>query len=106
MIRFCIGIFTLSVVFSMVCELAAQEQQAKQAVAVYRTSSTRQPADLFDIYIDLRSLLEDITILSVEDEFNGNRNRAALTAGYDSFIKLTGVWFTGEMKEAMRNLAR
>jgi hypothetical protein len=44
--------------------------------------------------------------VTMEVEFNGNRNHEALAEGYNSFIKLTGVWFTGEIRETMRNLAR
>jgi exonuclease VII large subunit len=90
----------------MLTKLRDEVQQAQREIARYRTSSALQPIALFDIYVDLHSLLEDIEILAVEDEFNGNRNHEALAEGYNSFIKLTGVWFTGEIRETMRNLAR
>ena len=90
----------------MLTKLREEAQKAQREIARYRASSARQPVDMFDIYVDLRSLREDILILCVEDEFNGNRNREALAEGYNGFVKLTDVWFTGEMREMMRNLAR
>jgi len=90
----------------MLTKLREEAQKAQREIARYRASSARQPVDLFDIYVDLQSLLEDIQIFGVEDEFNGNRNREALAEGYNSFIKLTDVWFTGEMREMIRILAR
>lgn len=77
----------------MLAKLRDEAQQARREIVRYRASSTRQPIDLFDVYVDLRSLLEDIQILAIEDEFNGNRNHDALAEGYNSFIKLTGAWF-------------
>ncbi len=90
----------------MLTKLRDEAQQARREIVRYRASSSRQPINLFDIYVDLRSLLEDIQILAIEDEFNGNRNHDALAEGYNSFTKLTGVWFTGEIRETMRNLDR
>jgi hypothetical protein len=81
-------------------------QQAMQRIAMYRAAGTRQPADLFDIYVDSQSVLQDITILGLLDECWGNRNREALAQGYNSFIKLTGVWFPGEMRETIRDSAQ
>jgi hypothetical protein len=66
-------------------------------------SSARHPVDLFNAYVDLQSLLKDIEILAIEDEFNGNHNHDAIAEGYNSFVKLTDVWFTGEMRKMMPN---
>jgi hypothetical protein len=90
----------------MLTKLRDEAQQAKRDIAQYRTSGDRQPGDLFDIYVELQSLLKDIQLFAVEDEFSGNRNREAVADGYTSFVKLTDVWFTGELRETMRSLAR
>ena len=83
-----------------------ESEQAKKDIARYQTSRGSQPAVLFDAYVDCRSVLEDITIFAIEDQFSGNRNREPLAAAYNSFIKLTGVWFTSEMKERLLHLGR
>lgn len=90
----------------MLTKLRDEAQRTQREIVRYRASSARQPVDLFDIYVDLQCLLKDIESLALEDEFNGNRNHEALAKGYNSFIKLTDVWFTGEIRETMRNLAR
>ena len=88
----------------MLTKVRDEAQQAKHLIAAYRTSGNRQPTALFDIYVDLQSLLQNISVLGIEDEFWGNRNREPLAAGYNSFIKLTAVWFTSEMRETIRDL--
>ena len=90
----------------MLTKLRDESRQAKQDIVLYQTSSARHPVDLFNAYVDLQSLLKDIEILAIEDEFNGNHNHDALAEGYNSFVKLTDVWFTGEMRKMMRNQAR
>jgi hypothetical protein len=90
----------------MLTKLRDESRQAKQDIVLYQRSSARHPVDLFNIYVELQSLLKDIEILAIEDEFNGNHNHDALAEGYNSFVKLTDVWFTGEMTKMMRNLAR
>jgi hypothetical protein len=90
----------------MLTKLRDESRQAEQDIALYQKSSARHPVDLFNIYVDLQSLLKDIGIFAVEDEFNGSRNRNALAQGYNSFFKLTDVWFTGEMRKMMRNSPR
>ena len=56
------------------------------------------PADLFDTYVHLQDLLKD-EIFSIEDEHNRDHNHQALAESYNSFVKLTRVWFTLEMKQ-------
>ena len=90
----------------MLTKLRDEAQQAKRDIARYRTSSERQPGDLFDIYVELQAVLKDIQLLGVEDEFSGNRNREPVAQGYNSFVKLTDVWFTAEIRETMRSLTR
>jgi hypothetical protein len=69
-------------------------------------SSARPPVKLFKTYVDLQYLLKDIQILSIEDEYTGNGNRQALAEAYNSFIKLTGAWFAGEMEDVIRACER
>lgn len=90
----------------MLTRVRDEAQQAKYRIAEYRTSGNRQPTDLFDTYVDLQRLLQDITVFNIEGEFWGNRNREPLAAGYNDFVKLTEVWFTGEMRDTIRDLAR
>ena len=54
----------------------------------------------------LQDLLKDIEIFSIEDEHNRDHNHQALAESYNSFIKLTGVWFTLEMKQIIGSCAR
>src|ERR1700758_3990883 len=77
----------------MLAKLRDESRQAKQDIVLYQTSSARHPVDLFNVYVDLQSLVKDIEILAIEDEFNGNHNHDALAEGYNSFVKLTDVWF-------------
>ena len=44
-------------------------------------------------------------MLSFEDEYNGDGNHNALAESYNSFIKLTDVWFTGEMRKVILALS-
>ena len=83
-----------------------ESKQARKDIARYQSSRSSQAAVLFDAYVDLRSVLEDITILAIEDQSNGNHNREPLATAYNSFVKLTGVWFTGEMRERLVPLGR
>src|SRR5712692_8771181 len=41
-------------------KLRDEAQRAQREIARYRAFSARQPVDLFDIYVDLQSLLKDI----------------------------------------------
>ena len=87
----------------MLTKMRDESQRAKQDIVLHQTANTRQPADLFDIYVELQSLLKDIDTLAIEDEFNGNRNRDALAEADNAFVKLTGVWFRGEMRKMFDN---
>ncbi|HKD78861.1 MAG TPA: hypothetical protein VKH81_04160 [Candidatus Angelobacter sp.] len=90
----------------MVAKLKDEAQQAQRDIAQYRASDAGQPADLFDIYDQLQFLLKDIEILSIEDEYNGDGNHHALAESYNGFVKLTGVWFSGEMRKVILALSR
>ena len=90
----------------MSVKLSEEAQVAKKDVGRYRTSNAHQPVDLFSIYVELESLLNDIERFSVEEEYNEDRNHEVLATAYNSFVKLTGAWFTGEMREVIRTLAR
>ena len=83
-------------------KLSDEARLAKQDIARYQTSIDRPPVELFRAYVDLEQLLNDIQIVSIEDEYTGNGNRQALAEGYNSFIKLTGAWFTGVMGDVIR----
>ena len=84
--------------------LTDEAQRAKQDTVVYRTS--RQPVDLFNNYVDLQFLLKSIELFSLSEQYNGDRNHQALATAYNSFVKLTEVWLTGELREMIPMLAR
>lgn len=89
----------------MVTKLQDEAQEARQDIDLYRRSPNPAAADLFDIYVHLQFLLKDIEIFSVADEYNGDGNHQALAEGYNSFVKLTEGWFTGEMKQIISTCA-
>lgn len=86
---------------ALLIKITDDAEQAKQAISRYQTYGGRQPVDLFDTYIILRTVLEDIEILALVDEFNGHGNREPISAAYNSFIKITGAWFTGEIRKTI-----
>jgi hypothetical protein len=88
----------------MSTKLNDEAHKVQQDIAVYRTS--RQPVDLFNDYADLQYLWHDIQIFGIEDEYNGDRNHQPLAKAWNTFIKLTDGWFTGEMSEVIRTLTR
>lgn len=90
----------------MVAKLKDEAQHCQGDIARYRASDARQPADLFDIYDQSQFLLKDIQILSIEDEYNGRGNSNVLAESYNGFVKLTGVWFSGEMRNVIVALSR
>ncbi len=87
-------------------KVSNEAREAKQDIARYRSPSDRLPEELFGAYVELDRLLNDIELFSIEDEYTGNGNQKALSEGYNSFIKLTGVWFTGVMGDVIRASAR
>ena len=88
---------------SFVGNLGERAGGARKEIAAYRRQP--QPAKLFDVYTQLRDILEEIEIFMTQDQFNGDVNKQALAQSYNSFIKLTGVWFSGEMRNTMASLA-
>ena len=89
----------------MLGKVSDDAKKATARIASYRSSTARDPADLFDIYLLLESQLRAIEMLDEMDFSNGKRNQKPLTEAHDAFIKLTDVWFTGEMRETVRSLA-
>ncbi len=91
---------------SIVGKLNDEAKAARKQIANYRSESDPQTAELFDIYVTAESLLNDIQFLSVIDEQHGNRYQVPLATAYNSFVKLTGVWFTGEMRNSIQARAQ
>jgi hypothetical protein len=85
---------------SMLMKLRDEGQRAEQDIALYRRSG--QPVDLFNNYVDLQFLLKNIELFNLSEQYNGDRNHQALATAYNSFVKLTEGWFTGEMREVIR----
>ena len=86
----------------MLIKTREDAERAKDAIARYQTYGARQPVDLFDAYLAARTVLEDIQTLALVDEYNGKINQVILAKSYNSFIKITDAWFTGEMRDTIR----
>ncbi len=89
---------------SMVLNLEDDAKQTSADIAAYRSEKDSKPETLFDIYVSSESILQRIQILSIVDEYNGHVYRVPLADAYNHFVKLTGAWFTGEMREMIVTL--
>ena len=96
----------------MVChdmreKLRDEANAALKKIDRYRAlpAAQRKPAEFYDIYDLLSFMLHDIEIFMIEDEYTGQANKSPLAESYNSFIKLTGVWFNGEIRNTMASLA-
>jgi hypothetical protein len=81
-----------------VSHLGEVARDLKGQIGKYRSSADPSRSELFDIYYRAESLLKEIELLMSQDNVQGALNRAALAEAYNSFIKLTDVWFTGEVR--------
>lgn len=87
----------------ILAKISDDAENARRAIVQYRTSVSRQAVVLFDAYVDLTDLLHGIETLSIIDDLNGAPNRNSIATGYNSFVKLTDAWFTGELRETLRD---
>jgi hypothetical protein len=87
-------------------KLRDEAKDAQKKIYRYRATpaAQRKPAELYDIYDLLSFMLHDIEIFNIEDEYTGQANKATLAQAYNSFIKLTGVWFSGEIRNTIASL--
>jgi hypothetical protein len=89
---------------SFVLNLQDETKEVSIDIAKYRSERNPKPEKLFDIYVSSEVILKQIEDLSEIDEFNGRFYPIPLADAYNSFIKLTGVWFKGEMREVISTL--
>ncbi len=87
---------------SFVLNLQDETKEASDGIAKYRSERNPKTEKLFDIYVNLEWMLTQIQNSSEADEFNGRLYQTQFADAYNTFIKVTGVWFKGEMREAIR----
>ncbi len=91
---------------SFVLNLKDEANEASSDIAKYRSERSPKPEELFDIYVRSEWILNQIGTLLEIDEFNGHRYQKPLADAYNHFIKLTGAWFKGEMREVISKVGQ
>ncbi len=89
---------------SFVLNLRDEAKEVSKDIAKYRSARNPKPEKLFDIYVNSEWILTQIQNNSEADEFNGRLYEIQFADAYNTFIKLTGVWFKGEMREVISTL--
>ncbi len=84
---------------SFVLNLHDETKKVRGDITKYSSEKNPKPEELFDIYVALEWMLTQIQNNSIADEFNGRLYQMQFADAYNTFIKLTGVWFKGEMRE-------
>ncbi len=85
----------------LIDKLKDEARDTSAKIVQYQSSSTRPNVELFDIYVASQSILNEIELLREVDKNQGGRYVEPLSVAYNSLIKLTGVWFPGEMRNAI-----
>jgi len=89
---------------SYALNLKDEAKEVSLDIAKYRSEKSPKAEKLFGIYVNSEWMRKQIENRSDIDEFNGHLYQLPLADAYNHFMKLTGVWFKGEMREVIRTL--